>query len=90
MPGKVQFLLEIMLKHMEHREVIKHSQHDFTEAKPCLADPKAFSNGMNASVDMKRARDAIYLDLCQAFDMVLHNFLSLDWRYVSLMDGLLD
>ena len=52
----------------------------------CLTNLADFYGGLTALVDIGKATDVIYVDLCKAFDMVLHYAL-LDWRNTGLKPG---
>jgi len=71
-PGKMmeQLILEINIKQVEEKKVIRSSQHGFTKGKSGLTNLIAFYDGMTGWADEGRAVDAVYLDLSKAFDTV--------------------
>jgi len=70
-----QLILEVIIKQVEEKKVIRRSQHRFTEGKSCLTNLMAFYNGITGWMDDGRAVDVVCLDFSKAFDTVSHNIL---------------
>jgi len=70
-----QLILEVFIKQVEEKKVIRSSQHGFTMGKSCLTNLIASSDGVTGWVDEGRAVDVVYLDFSKAFDTVSHNIL---------------
>lgn len=71
-----QILLETVLRDLEHKGVIGDHQKNFSRGKLCLTHC-AFNNAVTPLVDEGNSTDVIYLDLCKAFDVILHDILVL-------------
>jgi len=76
-PGKMmeQLILEVIIKQVEEKKVIRSSQHGFTKGKSCLTNLIAFYDGMTGWVDEGRAVNVVYLSFSKVFDTVSHNSL---------------
>jgi len=76
-PGKVmeQLVLEVIIKQVEEKKVLRSSQHGFPKEKSCLTNWIAFCDDTTGWVDEGRAVDVVYLDFSKAFDTVSHNIL---------------
>jgi len=76
-PGKMmeQLVLDVIIKQVEEKKVIRSIQHGFTKGKSCLTNLIAFYDGMTGWVDEGRNVDVVYLDFSKAFDIVFHNIL---------------
>jgi len=70
-----QLILDVIIKQVEEKRVIRSSQHGFTKGKSRLTNLVAFYDGMIGWVDEGRAVDVVYLDFTKAFDTVSHNIL---------------
>lgn len=76
-PGKVVelFILDVISKLVEEREVIRHSQHGFTKGQSCVINLIAFCAVMTIWVDEGKAVDVVYLDFSKALDTFSYNVL---------------
>jgi len=70
-----QLILEVIIKQVEEKKVIRSSQRGFTNGESCLTNVITFYDGMTAWVDEGRAVDVVYLDFNKAFDTVSRNIL---------------
>jgi len=70
-----QLILEVFMKQVEEKKVIRSAHHGFTKGKSCMTNLIAFYNGMAGWVDEGRAVDVVYLDFSKAFNTISHNIL---------------
>jgi len=54
-----QLILDVIIKQVEEKKVIRSSQHGFTKEKSCLTNLIAFYDGMTGWVDEGRAVDVV-------------------------------
>jgi len=78
-PGKVmeQLILDVIIKQVEEKKVIRSSQHGCTKGKSCLTNLIAFYDGTTSWVGEERAVDVAYLDFSKAFDAFAYEILIL-------------
>jgi len=62
-------LLEVIIKQVEEKMVIRSSQHGFTKGKSCLTNLIAFCDDMTGSVDEGRAVNVVCLDFSKALTL---------------------
>ena len=62
-----QLILEVTIKQVEEKKVIRSSQHGFTKGKSCLTNLIAFYDAMNGCIDERRAVDVVCFDFNKAF-----------------------
>jgi len=72
---RVLKLLDVIIKQVEKKKVIRSSQHGFTKGKSCLTNLIAFYDSITGWVDEGRAVDVVYLNFSKAFNTVSHNIL---------------
>jgi len=63
-----QLILEVIIKQVEEKNVIRSSQRGFTKGKSCLTNLIAFYDDMTDWVDEGRAMDVVCLDFSKAFE----------------------
>jgi len=87
-PGKMveQLILEVIVKQVEEKKVIRSSQHGFTKGKSCLTNLIAFYDGVTGWVNEGRAVDVVYPVFSKAFDTVSHNILLGKLRKCGLVE----
>jgi len=70
-----QLVMEVTIKQVEEKKVIRSRQHGFTKGKSCLTNLIAFYDGMSGWVDKGRPVRVVCLNFSKAFDKVSHNIL---------------
>ena len=66
-------MIEVIIKQVEEKKVIRSSQHEFTKGKSCLTNLTSLYDAVTGWVDEGRVVDVVCLDFSKAFDTVSHN-----------------
>ncbi|RMC14279.1 hypothetical protein DUI87_09371 [Hirundo rustica rustica] len=76
-PGKEveQFILSVIMQHLQDGQAIRPSQHGFRRGRSCLTNLISFYDQVTRLVDAGKAVDVVYLDFSKAFDPVSHSTL---------------
>ena len=70
-----RYLREVMVKFIEHNELLCNSQHGFVSGKSCLTQLLSHFDDIYEGLLAGADTDAIYLDYAKAFDKVDHQLL---------------
>jgi ribonuclease P/MRP protein subunit RPP40 len=65
-------LKDVIVGHLEKHELIRDSQHGFTQGRSCLTNLLEFLEEVTVNLDEGKPVDVIYLDFSKAFDKVPH------------------
>ncbi|TRZ24657.1 hypothetical protein HGM15179_002359 [Zosterops borbonicus] len=70
-----QFILTVIMKHLQDGQGLRPSHHGFRRGRSCLTNLISFHDHVTRLVDAGRAVDVVYLDFSKAFDTVSHSIL---------------
>ncbi|KAF4792237.1 hypothetical protein TURU_123236 [Turdus rufiventris] len=71
-PGKVmkQFILSVIIQHLQYGQGIRPSQHGFRKSRSCLTNLASFYDQVTRLVNEQKAVNVVYLDFSKAFEIV--------------------
>ena len=59
-----------IIEHLDKHNLISHSQHGFTEEKPCFTNLLGFHSKVHEAIDNGESYDILYSDFSKTFDKV--------------------